>query len=218
LDRMDASHKVVSKEEWQNEVTALIQKEKQLSKHLDEVNDLRQKLPWMKVEKEYSFEGADGNVTLSHLFGDKSELLVYHFMYAPGSEQPCKSCTAWADQFSGLFPYLSKISSIAVIAAAPYAKLEEVKKNRNWQTPMFSTGNSDFNSDFQVANALWGSRGNVSIAEQLPGASAFHKTGDGTIYCTYHTSRRGVEKLNSFFSWVDMLPNGRGNHFPLADL
>jgi len=214
-----SQRQILSKEEWEKQLATLIQKEKDLSKHVDEVNQLRQKLPWMKIEKDYIFEGPNGvKLHLRDLFGEKSDLLVYHLMFAATWEEPCKSCTAWVDHFNALFPYLSKASSIAVIAAAPFVKLDEVKKKRNWPAPIYSTGNSDFNSDFNVANAKYRIKGKEQTGEQLPGASAFHKASDGTIYCTYHTSRRGVEKLNSFFSWVDMLPNGRAENFPVADL
>jgi len=227
-DGEEAHHKVVeNREEWSDFMAKQIVKEKELTRKMDEVNQLRKQVPWLQIDKPYSFEGPNGKkFTLSGLFDDqdpeKPDLLVYHLMYDPSWDKACNGCIEWTEHLNYLYhASLKKYANVVAVARAPYAKLEALKKAHKWTLPIYSSFDSDFNKDLGVENTVFNSRKNDMKDQpfkQLQGASAFRreKAADGSVvvYQTYNTTSRGIEKLHSFFGWVDILPEGRGSLFP----
>jgi len=222
-----AEHKIIrNREEWSEFMAQQIVKEKELTRKMDEVNQLRKEVPWLQIDKSYSFEGPNSKkFTLSELFEDqdpaKPDLLVYHLMYDPSWDKACGGCTEWTEHLNYLYnANLRKYTNVAVIARAQYHKLEALKKAHNWTLPIYSSSDCDFNKDMGVEDTVCTSRKeNMKNKpfKQLQGVSTFRreKTVDGeVVYQTYNTTSRGIEKLHSFFGWVDMLPEGRGRLFP----
>jgi len=196
---------VVSDEEWKKARADLLAKEKALSRHIDEVVDSRQKLPWRKCTN-YTFKGLDGApVQLSDLFTNKSlnTLIVQHMMFGPNSEKACPSCTMWAHCFNGTLPYIQLRSNFAVIAKANSVKLKNYYDSQKWTFTFVSSGENTFNKDFSAE------KDSVHYEGQIPGASVFVKGDDGTIYHTYSTFGRGLDMLNTVHSLLDLTPSGR---------
>jgi len=206
--------KVASQEEYNKLREELLLKEKELTHMRDQVTHMRQQLPWVKITKEYVFEGPNGPTKLSELFQTgKNDLLIYHLMYQPSWTKPCIGCSCWADSFNKLVPWIQTKCNFVVISKAPYKQLEEVARNRKWTFPFLSSFNCDFNADYNLENKVVHSRGKEVPVEQEPAASALHKEGD-TIYHTYTVRNRGLENLNSIWGWYDMLPGGRETWSP----
>ena len=111
MSAIDLSHEVVSREKWTEARKALLAKEKEFTRQRDELSRRRRELPWVKVEKEYMFEGPQGKETLAELFGGRSQLIVYHFMFGPGWEEGCKSCSFLADHIDGSMVHLAHRSA-----------------------------------------------------------------------------------------------------------
>src|SRR3954452_768837 len=146
---------VVTREEWREARIALLAEEKALTRARDELSTRRRNLPMVRVDKEYLFEGPDGQVTLLDLFDGRRQLIVRHFMFDPGWESGCKSCTAGADELcDGLFEHLrARETNLVVIARAPFEKLERYRAGRGWSFPLYSSFGSDFNYDYHVTLA-----------------------------------------------------------------
>ena len=144
--------KVVSPAEWLTARKALLKKEKEFTRLRDELSRQRRELPWEKVEKSYVFEGPTGKVTLSELFKGRSQLVVYHFMFGPGWEQGCPSCSFLADNFDGARVHLEqRDAAFAVISRATSPEIEAFKKRMGWRFPWVSSFGSDFNYDYKVS-------------------------------------------------------------------
>jgi predicted dithiol-disulfide oxidoreductase (DUF899 family) len=144
-------HKVVSREEWIEARKKLLEAEKKLTRSSDKVARRRQKLPWVRIDKEYRFETDDGSGTLKGLFRGRSQLLVYHFMFGPDYKAGCPSCSAIADGFNGIAVHLANHDVMLwAISRAPLAKLQEYKRRMGWTFPWASSFGSDFNFDFNV--------------------------------------------------------------------
>jgi len=168
-------------------------------------------------------------MSLAELFGDRQQLLVYHFMFAPDWERGCKSCAFWADNFNGITAHLAQrdIRFVAV-SRAPLPKLQAFAKRLGWSFPWVSSGESDFNFDYQVSfrpeQRATGKIGyNYSTiqnsAEELPGISVFYKAEEGSLFHTYSAYSRGVEMVNAAYQWIDLAPKGRDEaslSFPMA--
>lgn len=194
-------HQVVSRQEWLDARVALLAREKTLTQQQDALVRERQQLPWTRVEKEYVFQTLDGNKTLSDLFRDKSQLLIYHFMFAPEWEQGCPSCSMATDTMDANEAHLAERDiAFAMVSRAPMEKITPFKMRMGWSVPWVSSYDSDFNYDFAVSRAedapknKWynfGTGGHPS--DEAPGASAFYKDEDRSIYHTYSTYARGVE-------------------------
>src|ERR1700692_1511580 len=144
--------RVASPKEWIKAREELLVKEKEFNRLRDELSKERRELPWEKVEKEYMFGGPNGKETLSQLFDDKTQLIVYHFMFAPEWEAGCKSCSFWADNFNGVIPHLNQRDvSLAAISRAPLRKLQAFAARMGWTFKWVSAANSDFNYDYHVS-------------------------------------------------------------------
>src|SRR6202051_678158 len=146
------SPKVVSHKEWLSARTAFLAKEKEFTQLRDELSQQRRDLPWEAVSKEYVFDGPNGKQTLAELFDGRSQLIVYHFMFAPDWETGCPSCSFWADNFNGIDVHLKhRDISFVAISRAPFAKLESYKSRMGWSFKWLSSANTDFNYDFNAS-------------------------------------------------------------------
>jgi predicted dithiol-disulfide oxidoreductase (DUF899 family) len=211
--------KIVSPKEWLDARVALLAKEKELTRLHDELAQERKQLPWVRVDKSYTFEGATGKVSLSELFGDKTQLAVWHFMLGPGWREGCPSCSLLADHMNGVLPHLAaRDVQYAAISRAPYSEIAPFRSRMGWDFNWVSSHDTEFNRDFHVSFTKeeiaqgrfyynYGLDGFPS--EEAPGLSVFAKDDTGTIYHTYSTFARGAEALLSVYALLDMVPKGR---------
>ncbi len=145
-------HKTASREQWLAERVQLLKEEKELTRRSDEVARKRQELPWVRVEKQYSFETDKGKASLADLFRGRSQLMVYHFMFGPDYEAGCPHCTAIADCFNGFWVHLANHDVMLwAVSRAPLEKLAGYKKRMGWTFPWASSASGDFNYDFNVS-------------------------------------------------------------------
>jgi len=213
------THKIVPREEWHQARQEFLAKEKEFTRLRDELSRQRRELPWTKVEKEYLFEGPDGQESLADLFAGKSQLIVYHFMYGPDwGERGCPSCSFWADNFNGIDVHLAaRDATLLAVSLAPLAKIEQYKRKMGWSFKWVSSYGSDFNYDHNVSFTPESvAEGTASYnykprdsADEAPGISVFYKDEDGAIYHTYSTYARGLDMLNGAYHYMDLLPKGR---------
>jgi len=216
---MIGNHRVVSKEEWLKARKALLAREKEFTRVRDELSRARRELPWERVEKAYDFEGPAGRESLSDLFACKSQLIVYHFMFAPDWETGCKSCSFWADNFNGLAPHLGqRDTTFVAVSRAPLAKLEAFKKRLGWSFKWVSAGDSNFSYDYGVAFRPSGAAKAKSVYNyapfetsmtDLPGFSVFVKDATGAIFHSYSCYARGLDLMNAAYNLLDLTPKGR---------
>ena len=214
------AHAVVSPKEWLEARKELLAKEKEFTRRRDELSRLRRELPWEKVEKSYVFEGPKGRETLADLFGDKSQLVVYHFMLGPGWEQGCPSCSYLADHFDGSVVHLAhRDVAFRVISRAPWSQIAAFQKRMGWKFHWVSSHGGDFNHDYQVSLAE-SEKGQPEVyynynmqkfpSEERPGVSVFFKdTSTGEIYHTYSSYGRGLDILVGAYNFLDLVPKGR---------
>jgi predicted dithiol-disulfide oxidoreductase (DUF899 family) len=209
-------HEIVSPAEWEEARKALLVKEKELTRARDALSAARRALPWERVSKRYAFDGAAGEETLGDLFAGRSQLIVYHFMFAPEWEAGCKSCSFWADNFERNVIHLAhRDATMVAISRAPIEKLLAFQKRLGWTFKWVSSGRSDFNHDYRVSFEP-GQTGQVynfapksSKMTDLPGISVFTRDAEGSIFRTYSAYARGVEMVNAAFHYLDLLPKGR---------
>ena len=197
----------------------LLAKEKELTRLRDELSAERRKLPWTPVEKPYTFDSTEGKVTLAQLFGTRSQLCVYHYMFAPDWETPCKSCTFWADGFDRVPEHLAQRDvAFVAISRAPLEKLRAFAQRLGFHFKWVSSYESDFNHDLGVsfdpaAVARGEARYNYAPFTQAgterPGASVFAKDEHGRVFHTYSSYGRGIDALNPAYQWLDLVPKGR---------
>ncbi|MCJ8055517.1 thioredoxin family protein [Shinella curvata] len=218
---MRPNHEIVSREEWLTARKALLAMEKEETKLRDKVRAERLTLPWVKVDKTYTFETPDGRKTLAELFGGRSQLIVYHFMYGPEWEAGCPGCSFMADHIDGMLPHLNNhdVTMIAV-SRAPLEKLTAYKKRMGWTFPWVSSFGSDFNFDYHVSftkeelasgKVMYNYRETptADAHDELPGLSAFARDEDGTVYHTYSDYARGGEEALGTLMILDRAPKGR---------
>ena len=222
-------HEVVSKGEWVEARKRLLAKEKEFTRTREQLSAERRALPWTRIDKDYTFDGANGRETLAQLFGDRSQLVVYHFMFAPEWEVGCKSCSFWADNFNGITAHLRQRDvAFAAISRAPLAKLQDFAKRLGWTFKWVSSHGTDFNYDFEVSfkpeplargDAIYnfaklssirsgGSVRNIAPSD-MPGISVFTKDESGAIFRTYSTYGRGIDMMNTAYQYLDLVPKGR---------
>jgi len=211
-------HTVATREEWLAARKALLDEEKEFTRARDALSAKRRALPWVRIDKPYSFEGPEGVMTLSELFGAKRQLIVQHFMFAPDWEKPCKSCSFWADGFNGIVAHLAqRDTAFVAVSRAPLEKLEARKRKMRWSFAWVSSGESNFNYDFAVSfreedieagTATYNYAPMSGTMKDLPGVSAFVKA-DGVVYHAYSCFARGLDPLNPAYSYLDLTPLGR---------
>lgn len=213
-------HRIVSHDEWLAARTQLLAREKQFLRLRDELSSERRALPWERVTKSYVFEGSAGRQTLAELFGGRSQLIVYHFMFAPEWEAGCRGCSFLADSFNGGIPHLEQRDvAFAAVSRAPLAKLEAFAKRMGWTFKWVSSGASDFNYDFQASfrpaevadgSAVYNYRKyDETTADERPGISVFFKDRDGAIFHTYSAYARGLDPMIVAYQMLDLAPKGR---------
>ena len=211
--------KVVSKEEWLVARKDLLTREKELTRLRDEVSRHRRALPWVKVDKEYVFDGPHGKETLADLFAGRSQLMVYHFMLGLGWEEGCKSCSYLADHFDGANWHLPhRDVTFVVISRAPPSEIEPYKKRLGWRFKWVSSHGSDFNFDYHVsATETEKAKGKMYynyqiqdwVTDEMPGLSVFYRDESGDVFHTYSTYARGLDILVGAYNFLDLVPKGR---------
>ena len=212
-------HPVVSNEVWLQERKALLEQEKALTRQRDELSRMRRELPWVKVEKNYVFEGALGSVTLADLFGDRTQLMIYHFMFGPDWAEGCPSCSMVADSIAGALVHLAhRDTTLVMISRAPIGKIEAFKKRMGWNCQWVSSFRNTFNRDYHVSftkeevekGEMYYNFGvNRHPSEEAPGMSVFYRDAEGLIFHTYSTYARGLDPLLGTYDLLDMTPKGR---------
>jgi predicted dithiol-disulfide oxidoreductase (DUF899 family) len=210
---------VVSSAEWLAARKELLRKEKELTRLRDEISRQRRALPWERVEKKYIFDGPRGKETLSDLFGGRSQLMIYHFMFGPGWKEGCPSCSFLADTFDGAAVHLAhRDVTFMAISRATLPEIEAFKKRMGWQFKWVSSFGSDFNHDYQasfspqeivVGKVYYNYEMTEFPSEEGPGASVFYKNPAGEIFHTYSTYARGLDAMVGTYNWLDLAPKGR---------
>jgi predicted dithiol-disulfide oxidoreductase (DUF899 family) len=190
--------KIVSRGGWKTARQALLIKEKEATRARDKLNAERRRLPMVRIEKEYVFDGPDGKTTLVDLFEGRRQLIIYHFMYHADEDRFCEGCSFFTDQICHLAHLHARDTSFALVARAPFAKIKAFKKRMGWTVPWYSSFGSDFNLDFGV----------TTDEGETFGLSAFLRDGD-EIFHTYFTDGRGVEYLGSVWTFLDLTSYGR---------
>jgi predicted dithiol-disulfide oxidoreductase (DUF899 family) len=212
-------HAIVSRDQWVEARTRLLAREKEFTRLRDQLSEERRRLPWMRVDKDYVFEGPNGPETLADLFAGRSQLVVYHFMYGPDWEKPCKSCSFWADSFNGIVAHLEqRDAAFAAVSRAPLPKLQTFAKRMGWGFKWVSSGDGAFNYDFGVSftpedlakgEVTYNYAPRKASMSDLPGISVFFKDKNGAIYHTYSCYARGLDMLNTAYHYLDLVPKGR---------
>jgi predicted dithiol-disulfide oxidoreductase (DUF899 family) len=218
-EKKQINPEIVSETEWLVARKDLLTQEKQFNRQRDALSAARRKLPWVKIEKEYVFDGPKGKETLADLFDGRSQLVIYHFMLGPDWEEGCKSCSYLADHFDGANWHLPhRDVTLAVISRAPLAEIESYKKRMGWRFKWLSSHGSDFNFDYHVSateeekakkKMFYNYETDELMSDELPGLSVFYKDEDGQIFHTYSTYARGLDPLVGAYNFLDLVPKGR---------
>jgi predicted dithiol-disulfide oxidoreductase (DUF899 family) len=197
---------VVSQAEWEAARENLLAREKEATRARDALAAERRRLPRVRVEEEYVFDGPDGKTRLVDLFEGRRQLIIYHFMFGPNQEAGCDGCSMFADQVSHLAHLHARDTSFAFVSRAPIEKIEAYRQRMGWGIPWYSSFESDFNVDFRTGLETPDPT-KYQDGESF-GLSVFFRDGD-EVYRTYFTSRRGVDALGSVWSFLDLTPLGR---------
>jgi predicted dithiol-disulfide oxidoreductase (DUF899 family) len=213
------SHPVVSRDRWVAERRALLAHEKQLTRLTDQIASERRALPWVRIDKNYVFDTTEGPRTLAELFEGRRQLLVQHFMFGPGWEQGCPSCSFMADHTDGMTVHLAhRDTTFVAISRAPLADIQRFRRRMGWQFKWVSSNANEFNFDFGVSfTPEEKAKGEVTYnygtqpfeSEELPGISVFYEDDAGEVFHTYSTYRRGVEEMMGTYNLLDLTPKGR---------
>jgi predicted dithiol-disulfide oxidoreductase (DUF899 family) len=212
-------HPVVTQEEWLNARKELLKKEKELTHRYDSLREERLKLPWVKVEKAYVFDGPGGKETLEDLFEGRSQLIIQHFMFGPGWKEGCVGCSFGADHAEAALVHLQHhdVNYVAV-SRAPIAEIEAFKKRMGWTFKWVSSYNNDFNFDFHVSfrqedvidgQVFYNYGTQPYMSEEASGDSFFYKDEQGDLFHTYSTFGRGGEIKLTTYMLLDLCPKGR---------
>lgn len=215
-------NKIVSREEWIKAHTKHREHELELTRFRDRISQERRELPWVKITEDYTFDGPNGKVSLADLFDGRSQLFVYHFMFAPEWEEGCSGCSFVADHVDSARIHFEQADlSFAAISRAPVEKLEAFKKRMGWTFNWVSSNHNSFNYDFQVSfkqedldkgPVYYDFKMRKINSQDNPAASVFIKDEEGNIYHTFSTFSRGVEILVGAFNFLDWVPKGRNEH------
>ena len=233
-------HAIVSRGDWKKAVEAVHEREHELGKLDEEIAKRRQELPWVRVDKEYTFDTEEGKNTLVELFDGRSQLLIYHLMFGPTYEFACPGCTGLADGFDGALPHVNaRDITLIAISRAPIEKLKAYKQRMGWKFPYVSSYGNDFNFDFDFAMTEeqmsqgemkkmvdeadeWLERWADDVGTDLPHGMAeapgwnVFKLEDGVVYHTYSRTAPDRFLLAAFYNQLlDQVPDGRGTDFPL---
>ncbi|MDT7799045.1 MAG: hypothetical protein QOI78_2478 [Actinomycetota bacterium] len=217
---------IVSREEWLTARKDLLAEEKELTRRQDALSERRRGLPMVKVDKEYVFEGPGGKVRLLDLFEGRRQLIVYHFMFAPGDTEGHNSCALLVDNISHEEHLHALDTTIALVSRAPIGSLSAFRERMGWTIPWYSSFGSDFNYDYHVTNdesvtpveynykdkATLTSKGTPWYVDgEWQGLSVFLRDGD-EVYHSYSAYERGIDALVNTYSYLDLTPLGRQAH------
>jgi predicted dithiol-disulfide oxidoreductase (DUF899 family) len=229
-----AQHKTATREEWLAARNQLLAAEKELTRRGDQLAEQRRDLPWVEVGKEYRFDTEHGPRTLADLFGGRSQLLVYHFMFGPAFAAGCPVCSSAADTFNGAVAHLNARGvTFTAISRAPLDKLLGYRQRMGWTFPWASSYGSDYNFDLEISRpeevtkaALAGGVPPVvtrladdcgtepaAYLSEMPVMSSYALDG-GTVYLTYSTTARGLEFMMGYYGFLDRSPLGRNEGDP----
>jgi predicted dithiol-disulfide oxidoreductase (DUF899 family) len=210
---------VVSRDEWLAARTALLAEEKAMTKALDALSARRRELPWVKVEEEYVFDGPNGKESLADLFQGRSQLIVQHFMFAPGWTEGCVGCSHSADHVDAARQHFEpRDVAFAAVSRAPLAEFEPFRQRMGWRFHWVSSAGTSFNYDYGVSftpeatatgNVGYNYGASPYAAEDLPGVSVFARDEAGSVYHTYSTYARGLDILLGSHNYLDLTPKGR---------
>lgn len=212
---------IVTREEWLTRRKDLLRKEKEFTRHRDQLNTERRELPMVKIGKEYTFEGPNGKVKLSELFEGRRQLIVYHFMFHPEWDEGCPSCSLLVDNIGHLSHLHARNTTLVLVSRAPLEKLMNYKKRMGWSPPWYSSMNSDFNYDFHATmnekkeSTEYNYQEKTEMIKSLdgksaevPGTSVFLRDGN-SVFHTYSSYARGGDLLLGTYNWLDLTPLGR---------
>jgi predicted dithiol-disulfide oxidoreductase (DUF899 family) len=232
-------HTTGTRDEWLAARLELLQAEKALTRQSDAVAQQRQQLPWVRVDKEYRFDTDAGPSALADLFGGRSQLLMYHFMFGPGYAAGCPACSAIADGFNGFVAHLQNHDvAFSAVSRAPIDAIQAYKRRMGWTFPWASSDDGDFNYDFNVSFSEQQQRGgdveynyqsrSIAPADGGGASQAAEMCGtdtgtylleapgmsafaleDGVVYHTYSAYARGLDGLWGMYQWLDRAPLGR---------
>jgi predicted dithiol-disulfide oxidoreductase (DUF899 family) len=218
---------IVSHDQWLAERKKLLAHEKELTRQYDRINAERRRLPMVRLDKEYVFDGPNGKRGLKHLFEDRRQLVIYHFMFDPSWENGCPGCTGYANAIGDLGMLHKSDTTFAMVSRAPLVKLDAYKARQGWKIPWYSSFGSDFNYDFHVTNdekiapVEYNYRNKAELeANKVPnatsgeehGLSVFFRIGDD-VFHTYSAYAHGTEALTDCRALLDMTPYGRQQDF-----
>ncbi len=189
---------IVPREEWLTARNTLLAHEKALTRHADRVSAERRRLPMVKLDKTYTFDGPDGTRTLLELFDGHRQLIVYHFMFDPAWNKGCDGCTGYVNDLGDLSELAARATQFVLISRAPFEKLQAYKLRKGWDRPWYSSYGTVFNDDFQV----------TTDTGETHGLSVFFRI-DDDVFHTYSTYNRGTESLTDVYRLLDMTPYGR---------
>jgi len=221
------THHVVGHDGWMAARKKHLAKEKEFTRLRDQLSAERRELPWEAVEKEYTFEGANGRQSLAEIFEGRGQLVIYHAMFNPETagehtswtrEAACNACSFWLDNLNGIGVHLNhRDITIAAVSRATYPKIAAYKERMGWTFPWYSSVNSDFNFDYGVSfrpeeletgEVEYNYRPTRWSGSEGPGISVFIKEGE-QIFHTYSTYERGLDMLNVAYHYIDLVPKGR---------
>ncbi len=222
---------VVSRDEWLSARKALLAKEKELTHARDQLNAERRRLPMVRIEKAYAFEGPEGTKSLFELFDGRAQLVMHHFMFAPDWDAACPSCSSAADQIGNLRQLHARSTTVVAVSRAPFPKIAAYRERMGWAFPWYSSYGTDFNGDFhatlddRVAPVQLHFRDEAELADagtpwtrgpwtqsmrgtEMPGISVFLRV-DDDVFHTYSTYGRGIEEFHNGYPYLDLTPLGR---------
>jgi len=213
------THRIVSRDEWIVARKHHLAQEKEFTRLRDRLSAERRDLPWVRVDKDYVFEGPNGKQHLDQLFGGKSQLIVQHFMFGPDWDAGCKSCSFWADNYNGIIVHLMQRDiAFVVVSSAPFERIEAFRKRMGWSFEWVSSSGNDFNHDYHVSftpeeiaagEIDYNYVPRTTSITELPGISVFYRDAAGTVFHTYSCYSRGLDAMNAAYQYLDLAPMGR---------
>lgn len=214
------AHTIANPSDWAAARTALLTAEKAHTRAADDLARARRELPWLKIETDYRFDGPDGAMSLADLFGPHGQLVIYHFMFAPGWAEGCTSCSFFADNMNGIEPHMAaRDTALVMVSAAPYPTLAAYRARMGWTLPWVSEGAEGafgrdmgvrFSPDQLASGAkIYNFATSGFPVSEAPGISCFTRDEAGAVFLTYQTFARGLEAANGAFRMMDLTAKGR---------